>query len=224
MGYDWDFSVVLRFLPQLGQGLLVTLGVTAAAYAVALTVALPVALFRISRHGSLRRRAAILYVEFFRGVPLLVLLIWLQYALPILTGWELPAFWVGVWGIGLFMAGFVAEDYRAGIQAVPRGHVEAARALGMSGAATFRRIVFPQAVRVVLGPLLNSFIVALKGSSLLLILAFPELMYTGYSISRSTLRPLEILTVVALIYLALIVPISWGIRRIQHSFAKEGAG
>ena len=220
MGYEWDFGVVARYWPQFAEGLLMTLVITALAFSVALTVGLVVVILRI-RPGGVTSRIAVFYIEVFRGLPLLVILVWGQFALPILTGWHIPVFWIGVFGIGLHMSAFVAEDYRAGIMSVPRGHIEGARALGMPAGLSFRRIILPQAIRVVIGPILNSFIVTLKGSALLLILAFPELMYVGDRLTRHTFRPLEILTVVALLYLAVILPISFTVRRLQRSFARE---
>jgi polar amino acid transport system permease protein len=222
MGYEWDFSVVIRYLPLLGRAFLVTIGVTLATYLLTITIGLFVVLARISRHDVVRR-LAVIYIEVFRGLPLLVLIIWGHFALPILTGWQLPVLLTGVLAIGLHMSAFVAEDYRAGILSVPRGHVEGARALGLSYATTLRRIVFPQAIRVVLGPLLNEFIETLKGTTLLLVLAFPELMYIGNRLAVTSFRPIEILSAVAVMYLVLTLPLAVAVRRIQHT-ARERAG
>jgi polar amino acid transport system permease protein len=215
MGYDWDFSVVGRFFPVLGPAFLVTVGVTIITYGVTLVLGAIVVLARIGRRGWLRR-VAIAYVAVFRGLPLVVMIIWAHFALPIITGWQSPVLVTGVGAISLHMSSFVAEDFRAGILSVPRGHVEGARALGLSYFVTLRRVVFPQAIQVVLGPLLNEFIETLKGTTLLMVLAFPELMYVGNRIAVTTFRPIEILTVVALMYLSITLPLAITVRRIQR--------
>ncbi len=116
-----------------------------------------------------------IYVEVFRAIPLLVLLLWIYYGLPTLLGITFPVFWAGLVTLALSDAAFEAEIFRAGIQSVPKGQREAAHTLGLSRWHTFRRIVLPQAIRYILPALGNQFIYVLKMSSLVSVIGFQEL-------------------------------------------------
>ena len=218
--YDFDFSMVTRFWPQFLTGLATTLWLSALTFAVSLLGGLIVVLMRTSRRRPVAL-IAVTFTEIFRGVPLLVLLVWIYYVLPILTSISISVFWTAILGIGLQMAAFVAEDYRAGLAAIPSAQGEAARALGMSSSATFRRILMPQALRIIVGPLINNYIVTLKGTALLAVLSFPELMYVGMSLTELTFRPLEILTVVGALYFLIAVAVSALGTRLERRFARE---
>jgi len=218
--YDFNFAAILRFWPMFLSGVWMTLWLSALAFVVSLALGLVVVLVRISQKRALAL-AAVVYTALFRGVPLLVLLIWIYYALPILTSISISVFWTAILGIGTHMAAFVAEDYRAGLSAIPTAQAESARALGMSYWATFRRILLPQALRIIVGPLVNSYIVTLKGTALLVVFSFPELMYVGTSLSEATFRPLEILTVVGALYFVIAFAVSALGSHLERRFARE---
>ncbi|MEO7405047.1 MAG: amino acid ABC transporter permease, partial [Burkholderiales bacterium] len=155
------------------------------------------------------------YVEVFRAIPLLVLLLWVYYGLPVVLGLSFGVFMAGVLSLALSDAAFEAEVFRAGIQSVPRGQVEAADTLGLSKAQTFRLIVFPQAIRSILPALGNQFIYVLKMSSLVSVIGLQELTRRANELNVSEYRPLEIYTFLVVEYLLLILIASWLVRRME---------
>jgi polar amino acid transport system permease protein len=138
------------------------------------------------------------------------------YVLPVLTGVRLSAFSAVVIGLSLNSGAFLAEIFRAGIQAVPRGQLDAARVLGMSRALTMRRIVLPQAIRVVLPPMGNDFVALIKFSSLASTFAVGEITRKATELSSFTFRPIEIFTFIALVYFFICWPLSMSIRFLER--------
>ncbi len=205
MDYTWDFQVVIDGLPVLLRGLVLTVELWAVAFVLGLTLGFVVSLGRISGRGWLNG-PAIAYVEVFRNTPVLVQLIWFYYAFPIALGHQLTPVTAAILGLTLNTSAYSAEIFRGGIQAVARGQWEAAKALGMTRAATMRRIILPQVLRTMLPAFTNRGIELAKVTSLASLLAVQEIMYQGRLLSSTYYRPLEILTVVALIYFALIWP------------------
>jgi ABC-type amino acid transport system permease subunit len=143
------------------------------------------------------------YIEFFRNTPTLVKLVWVFYLIPILFGLSTDAVTSCIIALAVAAAAYIAEVVRAGIQDVARGDIEAAEAIGMRPITVLRRIVLPQAIRKVLPPLANTFIVFLKYSSLVSIVGVNDLMYRANVISTTTFRPIETYTVLALFYFVL---------------------
>jgi polar amino acid transport system permease protein len=205
MRYNWDFSLVLDNLPFLLEGLKLTVLISIVSVALALIIGLIVALMRLSRFGALER-IAITYTDFFRSVPLMVILIWLYYCLPILTGLEIPAIVSGVMGLSIYVAAYVAEVYRAGILSIETGQRRAAVALGMTESQAMRRVILPQAVVRMLPPMGSIFISTFKESSLVSTVAVAELMRQAYYLSAYTLRASEVFTVVAVLYFIVTYP------------------
>ncbi len=220
---SFSWADIQTFLPQLLEGTLVTIQLTLASIAVALVVGLLVALGRLSRIWILRLPATI-YVEFMRGTPLLLQLFYIYYVLP-LFGLQLPAFTAGVLGLSLNYGAYLSEVYRSGILAVPVGQREAALSLGMSPVLVMRRIVLPQAFRIVIPPVGNYFIALFKDSALAAVITIPELMRRGNLLAASTFQHFQIYTMVALIYLAISYPASLGVsyleRRLQVGVERE---
>ena len=156
------------------------------------------------------------YIEMFRDTPALVQLFWVYYVLPILLGIRIDALTAAILGLTLHSAAFLGEIYRAGIQTVPKGHIEAAKVLGLSRVDTFIRIVMPQAVRNVLPPLVNNLIDLIKLSSLSSVFAVGEITRKAGELSASTFRPLEIFTFVAIMYFMICWPLSLLIRGLER--------
>ncbi len=228
-GYSWGWYVLspftdkgaanLRFLLS-GIGLTVGLSVTAISVSVVLGLAL--ALAALSPSAGLRRVARV-YVEVFRAIPLLVLLLWVYYGLPVVSGLQFGAFAAGVMSLALSDAAFEAEIFRAGIQSVPKGHREAAQALGLAPMQTFRFVVLPQALRVILPALGNQFVYVLKMSSLVSVIGLQELTRRANELNVTEYRPLEIYSVLVLEYLLLILLTSWLVRRLERRLAQPGS-
>ncbi len=156
-----------------------------------------------------------IYVETFRSIPVLVLILWVYYGLPVVLGLSLNPFTAGIVALALSDSAFEAEIFRAGIQSIERGQTEAADALGFSYAQKMWHIILPQAIRRILPPLGNQFVYMLKMSSLLSIIGLQELTRKANELTVTVYRPLEIYTVLVLEYLVLILIVSWIVRRLE---------
>jgi polar amino acid transport system permease protein len=199
---------------------IVTIQVSLVAMVGGMAIGLVVALLRIARVPVLNGLAS-LYVDFFRSTPVLAQLIWIYYALPILTGQSLTAFVAGSLGLSLYAGSFFSEIFRAGILSVERGQAEAALALGMTQAQAMRRVILPQAVVRMLPPIGSSLITLVKDSSLLSIISVPELMRQSETLASLTFRRMEVLTVAAVIYFGLTFPLSRAVDSLHRRYAPE---
>ena len=182
----------------------------------ALTLGLPVALIRLSRWRF--AWIAYLYIELFRNLPLLVLVLWIFIVLPLVTGVALEPLTCGVLALTLNLAAFVAEIYRAGITSIGRGQTHAALALGMTRPQLYRRIILPQAIARVLPALGSVWISLFKDTSILSVIGVAELMYEGRAVATDTYRPLEVFTGVAVLYYLLAYPQALGVNWIFERF------
>lgn len=205
--YQLRFQTVWQHWHLLEQGILVTVQVVVVSVLLSWFFGLFFAVCRLS-HRRWISAASQGYIEFFRSTPELVQIFWVYFCLPIFFDIRLSSFWSGVIALTLFGSAYGSEIFRAGIQAVPRGHAEAARSLGMSLWQTFHRIVLPQALRIMIPPLVNHFADMVKVSALLYTIVVTELMYETMIQAAATFRGLEFLTVTAAIYFAMIYPFS----------------
>jgi polar amino acid transport system permease protein len=218
MKYTWDFAVVRDNFPLLLRGVAVTVELWLVAFALGLALGFAISLARVSRRPSLNA-LAIGYVEVFRNTPVLVQLIWFYYAFPIVLGAQLTPFVAAALALTLNTSAYCAEIFRGGIVSIARGQWEGAKAIGMTRAMTMRRIVLPQVMKRMLPAFTNRAIELAKVTSLASLLAVNEVMYEGRLLSSTYYRPLEILTVVALIYLVLIYPGSYLSARLERRLA-----
>jgi His/Glu/Gln/Arg/opine family amino acid ABC transporter permease subunit len=216
------FREVLNDLPFLLQGLRWTLQISLVGIVAGSILGLFIGLGRISRWKVLRFPAS-LYVDFFRTTPLLVQLVWIYFALPIIIGQSLAAVEAGELGLTLYSAAFLAEIYRAGILAVPKGHTEAGLALGMKPRQVMRRIVLPQAIVNMLPPIASTFISLVKDSSIASIVSVPELLHQGQVLGTMTFRPTEALSVIALMYLCITYPLSLAVNFLHRRLTSTRA-
>lgn len=205
----------LKFLLS---GLWLTLGLSVTAIVLSVIMGVVLALSALSTSRPLRM-ASRTYVEVFRSIPLLVLLLWVYYGLPMITGLQFGAFAAGVISLALSDAAFESEIFRAGIQSVARGQREAAHTLGLSSRDAFRFVVFPQAIRTILPALGNQFVYVLKMSSLVSVIGLQELTRRANELNVTEYRPLEIYTALVVEYLLLILLASWGVRRLESRMA-----
>lgn len=207
---------------RLGRALLVTLQITFWSFVLSLVVGLVVAICRLSRNGVIRR-FAVVYVELARGVPALVVLFLIYYGLEPF-GIVLDAVPTAILGLGLSAGGYVAEIFRAGIEATHRGQREAALSIGMTPFSTYRFILIPQAMRVALPSLVNALVAILKDSSLASLISAPEIMLRAKDIASSDFLPLHVFVLAGAIYLVLALPLSLGAARLERRMsAKLGA-
>ncbi len=212
--YSWDFSVILRYKEAFFKGTLVTLEITLLCIVFGTILGGVVALLRKS-HFKVINIIALFYIEIFRAVPLLVLLVWFYYCLPILMGIRFSNITTAVIALTINLSAFAAETIRAGIESIPKGQSESGLALGLNKRQVLLRIILPQAYRVMIPNMLGLYITMLKLSSLASVIAVYELLHTANNIISQVYRPLEIYTVIALIYIVIILPISWYSRELE---------
>jgi polar amino acid transport system permease protein len=199
---DLDFSPVLAGWRELAHGTLVTVEVTVGAIALGCIIGMLIGLGRLDPRRRVVYGACTAYVAFVRGTPLLVqLFIWF-FGLPYL-GINLPAFFCGVVGMGMYSGAYVSEIVRGAIQSVARGQMDAARSLGMPEGMAMRQVIVPQAVIRMIPPLGNEFIALIKNSSLVSLLTIADLMHEGQKIISVSYRSLEVYIAVALVYFVL---------------------
>lgn len=205
MGFD--FSLIEKAFPLLLLGAAVTIEITVVSVAVGFLIGLVVGVARISQIRIFRILAAI-YADCIRGTPLLVQIFLIYFALPVLTGHRIEPFFAAVMACGINSGAYVSEIFRAGIQSIDPGQMEAGRSLGLSWGQTMLYIILPQAVKNILPPLGNEFIAMLKDSSLVSVIGFEELTRRGQLIIAQTYGSFEIWLTVAALYLAMTLAIS----------------
>ncbi len=216
--YHWDFGLVWTYRWLLLDGLGVTVGFTVAIVVLGLAAGLLAALAKLSSFRIVQWLASA-YVEVFRCTPVLVQLVWFYYALPILSGIEISAITAGMLSLALYGGSFYAEIIRGGIVSIDKGQTEAGEALGMTPSQTMRRIILPQALKRMVPPLMNQSIIQFKNTSLVSVLAVPDLLYQGQVAAHDSYRPLELYTVIAVIYFLALFPLTLLVRRGEKRLA-----
>jgi polar amino acid transport system substrate-binding protein len=223
---EWPFS---RYIGLLLQGAAMTVLITVAGMALAVALGLPIALGRLYGPAPVRW-LAIGYVEFFRGIPVLLLLYFLYYSLAELSVYyglgsllQLHPVTAAIVGFGINYAAYEAEIYRAGISGVPAGQWEAAASLGMSRTLTFRRIILPQALRSILPPMTNDFVALFKDTSVVSVIAVVELTKQYQTLSKTSFKYVEIGLVTAALYLIMSVPLGYLSRYLEKRWGHPGA-
>lgn len=215
MNLDW--SVVWQHRDALLAGTATTVVLTVATMAIAVPCGMVVAILRLYAWKPVAALATA-YVEFFRNLPLILVVYWAFYVLPILTGVGLSPLATGLSALALNVTAYNAETFRAGINSIRRGQLDAAMALGMGRAQALRRVVLPQAMRRILPVLASTWVSLFKDTSLVSVIAVTELAYVAMQIRAQTFRVLEMLTAMAVIYWLLGYPqaklVDWIQRRV----------
>jgi len=210
-GYKFDWSVIPQNFDFLMSGLGTTLLLSFICTLISIVGGLALAALGMSP-SRIGRGLNLAIGELIRNTPILVQLFWVYYVIPILTGLRIDATTASIIGLSLYSSAFVAEIYRAGLQAVPQGQLEAAQVLGMSAPHTFFRIRLPQAIKMTLPPLAANFVQLIKYSSLASVFGVAEITRKATELSSSTFRPMEIFTFIAVVYFLICYPISLSIR------------
>lgn len=192
-------TIIWKNIDLFVAGLWITVQITAIAFVAAVIVALFATVLRL--YVRPLRPFAVLYIEFCRNTPTPVQLLWVNYVWPDLFGWPHSVYAAACTALALQTSGYLSETFRAGIEGVSKGHVEAAYSLGMSPARTFGRIILPQTFLTMSPSIMNQFLVLAKCTSLVSIIAVPDLMYQALRLSNIWYQPVEILTFTALIYI-----------------------
>ena len=219
MHYDWNFGFLWQYKGLIGVGIAYTAGFTVLTSVLGFLVGAVIALGRIVGRPWMAAPLVVL-MEVFRCTPVLVQLVWVYYALPVLVGVELSPSAAAVITLSLYGGAFYAEIIRGGIRGVEPGQWDAGRALGMTRAKLMRSVVLPQALRRMVPPLVNQTVLQLKNTSLVSTLAVPDLLYQGQLITSATYRPLEVYTIVAVIYFAVLFPATLLAQAVEGRYAR----
>jgi polar amino acid transport system permease protein len=214
------FQNAIEFLPILLKGAVVTIEITFCSFVLSTILGLALALMRVSANKVLSNTAATV-INVIRGLPIIVQLFYIYFVLPDL-GIQLSAFQAGFIGLGIAYSAYQAENFRAGIEAVDHGQIEAAQSIGMRGAMIMRRVILPQAFRIALPPYGNTLVMMLKDSSLASTITVAEMTRAGQLIASSTFQNMTVFTLVALLYLALSLPLVYGLRRLERRLGLKG--
>ena len=215
MSFNW--SLIADNLPLLLQGALITIKITAFSVAAGFIIGMLASIANLSSFKPLRWLVRI-YVDVVRGTPMLVQIFLIYFALPQIIGQRIDPFIAAVTACSLNSGAYMSEIFRAGIQSINKGQMEAGLSLGLSWAQTMRYIVMPQALKAIIPPLGNEFIAMLKDSSLVSVIGFEELMRRGQLIIAKTYASAEIWTAVAIIYLVMTQVISHFIAYLERKY------
>ena len=221
-----NLSVFWEYREVLLKGLAFNFYVFACAAAAALTLGLGAALLRVNRWRPVRW-AGTLHVEIFRNAPDYVMVVWVHFVLPLLLGFaigrrlEFPPFLSAVIALGLVYSGYFAETFRAGIQSIPRGNIDAGRACGMSDRLILWRITLPQVVVRMLPEALNNFVSLLKATTIVSLIAVPDLMYQVSMVTQQEMRPLPLYTGAAVTYFLLIFVLASAVRAASERWRRK---
>jgi glutamine transport system permease protein len=210
-----DFQPVFNSLPRLLDAAAVSLRLMLVAAVASFVIGLGAGQARMSRHWFIRLPATA-YIDFFRTTPLLIQIVWMFFVLPIFFKITVGAFLAGAVALSLNYGAFFAEIFRAGVTSLGRGQTEAGAALGMSDWQVARTVVYPQAIRRMLPPIGSMFVSLLKDTSLVSVIGVAELMNTASNVGAQTFRNIEVLTVVAFIYLFMTYPIAFWADRLHR--------
>ena len=218
-GYAWDFSFLWAYRWLILAGLGVTIAYTVWTILLGLAIGLVTGLLRLSRNPMITA-PLVAYVEIFRCTPLLVQIVWFYYALPVVLGIDIPAHLAAVLVLSLYTGAFYAEIIRGGVNSIERGQWDAARAIGMRRNQVMRHVILPQAVKRMIPPFMNQSIIQLKNTSLVSTIAVADLLYQGTIITAATYRPLEVYTMVAIIYFLVLFPLTLAAQQVERRLAR----
>lgn len=220
MSYQFRWDVIPANFGFLLSGMELTLLISAATLVLSMIGGLLIAGLDLSKYRVLRF-VGLAIGEIIRNTPILVQLLWVYYVLPIVFNFQIEALTAAIIGLSVYSSAFISEAYRAGIQAVPNGHREAAQVLGLSPLKSFVRIVLPQAIRLTLPPLAANFVQLIKYSSLASVISVSEITRRGMELSATAFRPLEIFTFIALVYFVICWPLAMAIRFWERRLANR---
>jgi polar amino acid transport system permease protein len=222
MNYVWDFAILGKYSHLFWLGLGWTVAYTIGSVILGTLIGLAVGIFRLRRLPVIDW-LLLAYIEGFRCTPLLVQIIWFYYAFPVLIGVNIPAHIAAISVLSLYGGAFYAEIVRGSIESIHRGQWDAARALGLRRSRILRLVILPQALKPMLAPYVNQSVTQLKNTSLVSVIAVPDLVYNATLITAETYRPLEVYTIVALIYFAILFPATLVGRRLERGLTYDKA-
>lgn len=215
------WQLLVEYQDVILKGMWVTIQLSVVAMLIALVVGL-IACFGSLARNWIVRAPSILFIEFCRNTPILVQLVWVHFAWPEILGIKFTAWTSAVVALALQSSGYLAEEFRAGIESIERGQIEAAQSSGMTYLRLMRRIVVPQAFIRMMPGILNQFVTCFKSTSIVSIIAVPDLMYQAGLIVSATFLPMPVYTFVALIYFLMVLAVSTAVRAITRRLPNFG--
>src|ERR1700688_1491423 len=222
MNYVWDFGILVKYSHLFGLWFGCTVAYTIGTVVLGTVIGLVVGILRLRRLPVIDW-LLLAFIELVRCTPLLVQIIWFYYAFPVVIGVSIPANVAAVTVLSLYGGAFYAEIVRGSIESVHRGQWDAARALGLGPWRVLRLVILPQALKPMLAPYVNQSVTQLKNTSLVSVIAVPDLVYNATLINADTYRPLEVYTIVALIYFAILFPATLIARRLERGMTYDKA-
>ncbi len=220
VAYHWDFSFLWHYRGLIVAGLGLTIIYTIVSIALGMAIGLVTGLLRLSR-SRLVTFPLTAYVEIFRCTPLLVQIIWFYYALPVVLGIDIPAHVAAIMVLSLYTGAFYAEIVRGGVVSIERGQWDAAQALGLRYVQMMRLVILPQAFRRMIPPFMNQSIIQLKNTSLVSTIAVADLLYEGQMITAATYRPLEVYTMIAVLYFIVLFPLTLAAQEVERRLSRK---
>ncbi|SDX53254.1 amino acid ABC transporter membrane protein 1, PAAT family [Marininema mesophilum] len=214
-----SFSLLAAYKQEFIDGFLTTLSASLLALVLSLAIGTIIACCRLSQVKPLEWIGTV-YVEFFRNTPLVIQVFFFAMGLPSL-GWNISEFSAGAIGLSIYTGAFIAEAFRAGIQSVSKGQMEASRSSGMTYFQSMRYIILPQAFKIVIPPLGNQCVNLVKNSSVLAIIAGGDLLYAADAVSSQTFEINMTYIFVALLYLVITLPLSFGVNLLERRLARH---
>jgi len=218
---DFDFSVITEHLRFLASGVGVTLVLAVLSGAASLAAGFVVALLRLYGPRWLRP-VIVFYIDSMRAIPVLVVLVWTFFALPIVAGITMPPFFAALLALTVHLAAYAAEIVRAGIESVRPGQTRASRALGMSPAQILRRVILPQAVVRMLPAFGSLLSVTIKDTAIASVIAVTEFMRQSETVAGQSFQPIEVYTFAMLVYFLILFPVTRGVERVYRRVAHLG--
>ena len=215
--YEWDWSWVYQYKEELIDASLITVKLNIYILIFGSVLGLFIALAKRNKYKLIRILAHI-YIDLFRTLPVLVLIVWFYFCLPLLFGIKTDSFNSGVVVLSLNLAAFIAEIIDTGIQSIPKYHIDSSKIMGFSKLQSLKYIIIPLALRNMIPPLVGQYITSIKLSVLTSVIAVPELLNVTQDLISQTYRPLEFYTVLAIIFLILLLPLTYFSKYLEYKY------
>ncbi len=206
-GYIYNWNVVWDSLPELRQGLIITLQISLVGMSLAVAFGLIFASGRLSQYGWMRK-FSVAVIDVSRSIPLFVLLFWIYYGLSLKFAINLTAFQAGAIALGITGGAYMAEVFRGGINAIDSGQREAALAIGLTGPRAFSLVILPQAIRIIIPQAVNVYVGLLKGATIVSIIGEADMIYVAQYISLNSFTPFEMYSAVGIAFISLTISIA----------------
>lgn len=210
----WDFTWAFHYKQALLLGVWYTVKLNLFVALIGSILGMLIAFAKLSNRRSINMFASG-YIELFRAFPVLVLLIWIHYVLPAIIGLTFTAMTDAIIALSLNLSAVVADIIRSGLQSIPKGHIDAAKAIGMTNLQVIKRITLPVAVKRMMPSLVSQYVNVIKLSALASVIGVPELLHTASDLITATYRPLEFYTIVAVLFLIIILPLTWLSKKLE---------